>query len=154
MRILDAQTPAQIEAIRQLFRQYAESLDIDLGFQGFTKELVDLPGPYAPPGGALLLAEIDAVPAGCVALRPQSPGIAEIKRLFVRPDCRGAGLGRRLSEAVCTRAAGLGYRAVRLDTLERLRPAVRLYESMGFVRISPYNDNPLDGVAWFEKPLG
>ncbi len=153
MEIRDAETPARIEAVRQLFAEYAAALDVDLGFQSIAAELAALPGPYAPPGGALLLAEIDARAVGCVALRPQEPGIAEIKRLYVRPEHRGAGLGRRLSEAICSRATGLGYRAVRLDTLERLRPAVGLYESMGFVRIPPYNDNPLDGVAWFEKSL-
>lgn len=153
MQIQDARNPAEIQAAGQLFGAYAEELAVDLCFQGFQQEIAALPGKYAPPDGSLLLATEDGQPVGCVALRPLADGIAEIKRLYVRPSCRGRGIGRQLSVAICDRARDLGYRLVRLDTLRRLQPAVRLYESLGFVEIDAYYDNPLDGVVYMQKSL-
>jgi DNA-binding MarR family transcriptional regulator/GNAT superfamily N-acetyltransferase len=154
-----AEGAADIAAARMLMREYADFLGEDLTFQGFEQELAGLPGKYAPPSGALFLARLRASrgrgrqPAGCVALRKLSPGVCEMKRLFVRPQCRELGIGRLLAERVIEEARALGYRAMRLDTLERLRSAVALYRSMGFEQIPPYCENPLPGVMFWEKKL-
>jgi putative acetyltransferase len=148
-----AESPPEIDAARTLMREYAQFLGEDLSFQGFEKELSGLPGKYAPPSGALFLARVGNDLAGCVALRKLSPGICEMKRLFVRPQCRGLGIGRLLARRVIEEAEALGYKAMRLDTLERLRSAVELYQSLGFRQISPYCENPLPGVMFWEKKL-
>jgi len=153
-----AATPADIEATRTLMREYADFLGEDLSFQGFAQELAGLPGKYAPPAGALFLARIpdrraESEAAGCVALRKLSPGVCEMKRLFVRPCHRGHGIGRLLAQRVIEEARGLGYKAMRLDTLERLQSAVALYRSLGFVQIPPYYETPIAGVMFWEKSL-
>jgi putative acetyltransferase len=148
-----AQTPEDLESIRGLFRQYQHGLGVDLCFQDFEAELAGLPGKYAAPTGALLIARDGDVACGCVAVRPMEGTICEMKRLFVRPDRRGRGLGRRLAEAILIQARSLGYTTMRLDTLERLTEAMCLYESMGFRRISAYYDNPLIGVVYWELEL-
>ncbi|MGO9412967.1 MAG: GNAT family N-acetyltransferase [Spirochaetia bacterium] len=152
-----AESPADVAAARTLIREYADFLGEDLSFQGFEQELAELPGKYAPPSGALFVAHVPAKgksqPAGCVALRKLSPGICEMKRLFVRPQCRGLGIGRLLAERVIEEARALGYKAMRLDTLQRLEGAVTLYRSMGFEQIPPYYKNPLPGVLFWEKDL-
>jgi putative acetyltransferase len=154
-----AESPADIAAARTLMREYADFLGEDLTFQGFEEELAGLPGKYAPPSGALFLARVPALdgrgtlPAGCVALRKLSPGICEMKRLFVRPRCRGSGVGRLLAERIIAEAKARGYAAMRLDTLERLRSAVALYRSLGFEQIPPYCENPIPGVMFWEKKL-
>ena len=152
-----AESPADVAAARTLIREYADFLGEDLSFQGFEQELAELPGQYAPPSGALFVAHVPAKgksqPAGCVALRKLSPGICEMKRLFVRPQCRGLGIGRLLAERVIEEARALGYKAMRLDTLQRLEGAVTLYRSMGFEQIPPYYKNPLPGVLFWEKDL-
>jgi len=153
---------AAIETIRVLMREYLAFLGFDLGFQGFEEELAGLPGKYAPPTGALFLASIPTAmgpgssssePAGCVALRHLGDGVCELKRLFVRPEYRGYGLGRALAERSIDAARRLGYSRMRLDTLESLASAVALYTALGFRRIPPYCANPLPGAMFWEKRL-
>jgi putative acetyltransferase len=139
--------------VAALFREYQQGLGVDLCFQGFAAELAGLPGDYAPPAGALLLARRAGEAVGVVALRPLEPGVAEMKRLYVRPAVRGGQLGRRLAEAILDAARARGYRAVRLDTLHDMAAAHGLYEKLGFRRIAAYNDNPLDGVRFYELAL-
>jgi len=153
-----AQSSADIATARVLMREYAAFLGADLSFQDFEKELAGLPGKYAPPTGALFLAHVQtgtggAEPAGCVALRKLSPGICEMKRLFVRPEYRGLRIGRLLADRIVEEAKGLGYGKMRLDTLDRLQSAVTLYRSMGFRQIPPYCRNPLPGAMFWEKTL-
>ena len=143
----------EIETARELFREYEKSIGISLCFQDFAEEVAALPGDYAPPGGRLLLAFVEGRLAGCVALRKIGEGIAELKRLYVRPSYRGMKLGRRLTEAVLDEARAIGYRAVRLDTLSTMKEAQALYVSMGFTDIPPYNDHPVAGTRFMEKLL-
>jgi putative acetyltransferase len=153
MEIIPATTAEHLIAVRALFREYARFLDVDLKFQGFEDELAGLPGKYAPPEGALLLAAEGADIGGCVALRRLEPGACEMKRLFVRPGCRGRGLGRALAEAIVREAASRGYAAMRLDTLPKLKNAIRLYARLGFHPVAPYYSNPLPGVSYWELDL-
>src|SRR5690606_143527 len=129
--------------VRGLFGEYADSLGVDLCFQGFEDELAGLPGRYAAPGGCVLLAWAGSEPVGCVALRPVDAERAEMKRLYLRPAARGLGVGRQLVERICERARGAGYRWVCLDTLPGMTAAAQLYRSMGFVAIEPYVFNPI-----------
>lgn len=151
--ISQATTDEQIATIRALFQEYAAWLDVDLCFQGFRQELATLPGAYAPPRGRLLLATAENVPAGCVALRPVADSRCEMKRLFVRPLYQGRGLGRLLAERVIAEARDIGYSTMRLDTLPVMQTAIRLYESLGFVRCAPYYDTPLAGTIFMQLPL-
>jgi GNAT superfamily N-acetyltransferase len=143
-----------LATVRALFQEYADGLGIDLSFQGFAAELATLPGAYAPPAGRLLLGEIDGRAAGCIALRPLSPGIGEVKRLYLRPGFRGRGLGRRLAETDVAEARAIGYRTHRLDTLARLAEANAIYAGLGFRLIPPYYRNPTEGVLYYELALG
>ena len=139
--IIDAQTIAQLAAIRDLFREYAGSLDIDLCFHGFEEELAQLPGRYAPPEGRLLLLLNNGAPAGCVALRKIAEGICEMKRLYVRPAFRRHGSGRILAQAIIEAGRQIGYQRMRLDTLPSMAEALTLYRSLGFQPIPSYYAN-------------
>ncbi len=155
MKIVPATGPEQLRQVRRLFEEYAASLSFDLSFQNFRQELDGLPGDYSPPGGGLWLATADrGEPAGCVALRRLGPSVGEMKRLFVRPEHRGTGLGKRLAETVLEEAAGIGYERIRLDTTPEMAGAIRLYESLGFTRIAPYRANPIEGALYMEIRLG
>lgn len=154
MKIIPAQAAGDIEAVRELFCAYERLLGVDLCFQNFAEELATLPGRYAPPRGRLLLAlDEQQYAAGCVALRPLDDRTCEMKRLFVRPAYRGQGLGRILAMHVVNEASTLGYAVMRLDTLEELESAMRLYASLGFQRCAPYYANPLPGVVYWERAL-
>jgi putative acetyltransferase len=152
--IRPASSDADLAAARRLFRPYSDWLAIDLCFQGFERELRELPGAYAPPHGCLLLAEVGGETAGCVALRPLEPGIGEIKRLYVSPGFAGFGIGRSLSERALEAARQIGYGKVRLDTIPaRMAAAQHLYQALGFRPIPAYYDNPLAGVVMLELEL-
>jgi GNAT superfamily N-acetyltransferase len=154
MDLIQAQTANEIEQARLLFREYADWLQIDLCFQNFEKELVNLPGEYAPPAGRLLLAYQDSQLAGCAALRRIDDGVCEMKRLFLRAAFRGRGLGRQLIEAIMREATQIGYERLRLDTLPpRMNDAIALYRSYGFKEILPYYDNPVAGAIFMELDL-
>jgi putative acetyltransferase len=152
--ILRARSPDDIEHARQLFKEYAAWLEIDLCFQNFEKELAELPGEYSPPTGRLFLASKDTGIAGCVALRKIGEGICEIKRLFVRSEFRGQGLGRQLAKAIIQEAKQIGYERMRLDTLPpKMNDAIALYRSLGFEEIEPYYNNPVPGAKFMELKL-
>lgn len=140
---------SDVDEVRALFREYAASLPFALDFQDFDRELAELPGEYAPPRGALLLAR----GAGCVGLRPLDAATCEMKRLYVRPSARGTGLGRRLTEAIVGEARGLGYARMRLDTMPDMAAALSLYAELGFREIPPYRANPVDGAVFLELEL-
>ena len=153
MRIVDGHGEDDLPTVRRLFEEYAASLDVDLGFQDFERELRELPGEYAPPAGRLLLALDDDESAGCVALRPYEPEVCEMKRLYVRPAFQGSGLGRRLAEAIIEAGRDAGYRFMRLDTLPTMAAARGLYASLGFEEIDAYRPNPVHGTTFFQLRL-
>lgn len=138
----------------EMFTAYADSLGIDLGFQDFEAELVSFPGKYAPPSGSILLARSTrGEPLGCVAVRPLSAGCCEMKRLYVRPEGRGRGLGKALVSAIVKEAEKIGYSAMKLDTLSTMTGAIRLYRQQGFVDIQPYYDTPVAGTVFMQRRL-
>ena len=147
-------TLAALQATRDLFLEYAQSLRVDLSFQSFEEELAQLPGEYAPPRGALLLATVDGALAGCCALRPADavdyPNAAEMKRLYVRQAYRGQGIGRQLADAILDEARQLGYSCVLLDTLSDMEAARAMYADMGFEEIPPYYHNPYAGAHYLK----
>jgi len=149
-----AESPAQIAQARELFLEYAQSLGFSLCFQNFDEELASLPGDYAPPKGRLLLAEYESQLAGCVALHKLDPAICEMKRLYLRPQFRGKGLGRSLAERIIAEARQIGYRHMRLDTVEPvMKDAVGMYRMLGFREIAPYRSNPIAGTLYMELEL-
>ncbi len=151
---MSAESPAQIAEVRRLFLEYAQSLSFSLCFQGFDQELAGLPGDYAAPEGGLLLAAYQGEAAGCVALHRLEREICEMKRLYLRPKFRGQGMGRALAETVVARARSLGYRRMRLDTVEPAMPdAVALYRQLGFEEIGSYRLNPVAGAMYMELLL-
>jgi ribosomal protein S18 acetylase RimI-like enzyme len=151
--IRSARFPQDLEPVRAIFREYADSLGVDLCFQGFEAELAGLPGMYAEPQGRILLAEEDGRAVGCVAMRPLDGAVCEMKRLYVRPSGRGRHLGRRLATAICRAAREAGYERMRLDTLASMQAAQRLYRSLGFEPIAPYVFNPIEGAQYLELDL-
>lgn len=147
----------EMESCRQIFREYAAGLGVDLCFQDFESELVNLPGEYAAPRGCLVLAMVNAEVAGCCALRPLDSvdiaNAAEMKRLYVRPAFRGLGLGRGLAQALLDCAHRLGYDCVLLDTLDDMEAARALYEDLGFEEIPPYYHNPIPGAHYLKVEI-
>ncbi len=154
LTLKQAESPAQIAQARELFLEYADSLGFSLCFQGFDQELAGLPGDYALPDGRLLVAEYRGQLAGCVALHKLESGICEMKRLYLRPQLRGRGVGRALAETVIAQARVIGYRKMRLDTIAPVMPnAVALYRRLGFVEVEPYRPNPIAGALYLELVL-
>ena len=152
--IFQAEAARDIAHIRELFLEYAQSLGFSLCFQNFDKELADLPGDYAPPSGRLLLARLGDAPAGCVALHKFQSDICEMKRLYVRPAFRGKRIGRILADRIIAEARNIGYKSMRLDTVEPvMRDAVGLYRKLGFREIDPYRVNPMEGTLYMELTL-
>jgi ribosomal protein S18 acetylase RimI-like enzyme len=157
VELLPATSPAQLDTVRELFREYAAQLGVDLCFQNFEHELAAMPGDYAAPGGALLLALVDDAPAGCVALRPLAdvdyPNACEMKRLYVRRAFRRFGLGRLLAQQLMDVATQAGYSTLLLDTLDDMEAARGLYASLGFEEIPPYYYNPIAGAHYLMADL-
>lgn len=149
--------PQDAPLVRDIFREYAQSLGVDLCFQNFEAELSGLPGDYAEPRGALMIVKVEGAVAGCCALRPLDTvdyaGASEMKRLFVRPAFRGLGLGRQLAEAVLDMARQAGYDCVLLDTLSDMESARALYEDLGFEEVPPYYHNPIAGAHYLKVQL-
>jgi ribosomal protein S18 acetylase RimI-like enzyme len=153
--VRQAESAPQIAAIRELFQEYAHSLGFSLCFQNFDKELAGLPGDYALPGGRLLLATYEGTPAGCVALHKLDRESGEMKRLYVRPQFRGKRLGRVLAERIIADARQIGYKRLRLDTVEpKMQAAVAMYRQLGFREIAPYRENPIEGALYMEMKIG
>jgi len=157
IQLITPDSPEHLDAIRQIFTEYAEQLGIDLCFQNFEAELADLPGEYSSPTGALLLALVDGNVAGCCGLRALDsvdyPNAAEMKRLFVRKAFRRFGLGRQLAEATLDAARVAGYHCVLLDTLDDMESARALYAELGFADIPPYYHNPIPGAHYLKANL-
>ena len=153
VNVIEAETPEHFNAVRKLFQEYADELGIDLDFQHFDHELASLPGWYARPLGRLLLAIEDGEPVGCAGLHPLEDEICEMKRLYVRDHHRGRGIGRELATTIISDAKRIGYRRMRLDTLESMTEAASLYLSLGFRPTSAYRYNPIEGATFLELSL-
>jgi GNAT superfamily N-acetyltransferase len=148
-----ARFPDDVQAVRSIFREYADGLGVDLCFQDFDSELTSLPGKYAAPGGRVFLAWEGGEVIGCVAMRPLGDDICEMKRLYVRASGRGQQLGRKLATLIVANAKEAGYRKMRLDTLPDMSTAQQIYASLGFVEIDAYVFNPVEGVIFLELSL-
>jgi ribosomal protein S18 acetylase RimI-like enzyme len=154
LQFVETESPVQIAQARELFLEYAQSLGFSLCFQNFDKELAGLPGEYAAPAGRLLLAEYEGRLAGCVALHRLEPGICEMKRLYLRPQFRGKGLGLALANRIIAEARQIGYQCMRLDTVEPvMKEAVAMYRRLGFQQIAAYCVNPIAGALYMELHL-
>ncbi len=153
MDIRAAESPGDIELVRQLWREYWDSFSLPMDFQGFGDELEGLPGAYAADGGALLLARYEGEPAGTIALRRLDRTSGELKRLYLRPGFRGHGLGRRLLEAVIERATTLQYDCLYADTLPSMLEALALYQRVGFERVEAYSNTPTPDAIYLRLKL-
>ena len=153
IEIIHVETKDQVSIVRELFLEYAKSLGFSLCFQDFDKELARLPGEYAPPDGRLFIALDDTDAIGCIALRKLDEGICEMKRLYVKPSCRGKGLGKLLVQTVIDEAVKIGYKKMRLDTVPKMKEAIDLYRKIGFKEIKPYRENPIEGALYMEMEL-
>ncbi|MGD2272029.1 MAG: GNAT family N-acetyltransferase [Desulfobacterales bacterium] len=154
LNVIRVEKALLLEYIRELFVEYADSLDFGLDFQNFQEELTNLPGEYEPPGGCLFIAMSNDEPVGCVGLRRLENTVCEMKRLYVRPNYRYLGIGRVLADTIVREAAHKGYTRMRLDTVPAMKAARKLYLSMGFKEIAPYRYNPIKGARFMEKRLG
>ncbi|UCE28005.1 MAG: GNAT family N-acetyltransferase [Candidatus Coatesbacteria bacterium] len=148
--IVNAHRREVLDVVRELFTEYVKSLGFNLDFQDYEREYAELPGEYAPPDGCLLLAYIDSAVAGCVALREFGDRVCEMKRLYVRPEFRGKGVGKALAAAVIDAARELGYKKMMLDTVPSMVEAIALYKSLGFEECEPYRYNPVEGAVFME----
>jgi putative acetyltransferase len=146
-------TIEELEEVREIFIEYADFLQVDLCFQDFEKELQTLHKVYNPPAGCIILAKEDEQVLGCIALKPISEGVCEMKRLYVRPSARGKALGKKLVEELIDFAKKVGYKTMKLDTISSLKEAINLYQSKGFVKTEAYVYNPLSDVLYFELTL-
>ena len=153
LKIIQADSEEDLSQGRELLREYAASLGFDLHFQEFKKEVAGFPGEYSPPDGRFLLAQQDEKTAGCVAVRKISQGVCEMKRLYVRPEFRKKGVGRKLTEAIIEEARKMGYGHMRLDTVPFMKEAIALYGSLGFKEIESYRYNPIEGAKFMELEL-
>lgn len=153
LRLLGAEDAEALDRVRGFFRKYAAWLGVDLGYQGFGDEMASLPGAYSAPEGRLFLAEHDGVPVGCVGIRPLSEGICEMKRLYVEPESRGLGVGRRLVLAAIRAAKAIGYRRIMVDTQPAMRIAVKLYREMGFHEAPTYCSTSIEGTVFLALDL-
>jgi GNAT superfamily N-acetyltransferase len=153
MRLLQATTPREWDEAQRLVREYAASLNVDLSFQNFDRELQHFTTEYAAPNGAFILAEDAGQYVACIGLRQFSEGIGEIKRLYVAPAARGRGLGRLLVERIIADARGIGYGSLLLDTLPFMKEAQSLYVALGFKPTAPYRYNPVAGSAFLRLDL-
>lgn len=154
VQIIEAETPEHIAVASQMLLEYREWLGFDLGYQGFETELATLPGKYAPPNGALLLAYVNGAPVGMVAMRPMTQDVCEMKRLYVRPEGRRSGLGRVLIEKIMDRAHAAGFSKMRLDTIAgKMDKAIALYREFGFIEIPPYYPSPIEHTLFLEADL-
>ena len=152
--LVHARASEDIAAIRELFLEYAASLGFSLCFQNFDKEVADLPGTYAEPAGRLLLARLDGKVAGCIALRQLDKLICDMKRLYVRPEARGHGIGWALALTLLDEASEIGYSSMRLDTVPgKMDSAIAMYRALGFYDIPAYCVNPIPGALYLERRL-
>ena len=150
LSIIQAETQEQVKDAKALFLEYAKSLNFDLCFQDFDKELASLPGDYTPPEGRLLIAMQNNQVAGCVALRKFEDNICEMKRLYVKPEFRGMKIGKLLAERILEEAKSIGYKKMYLDTVPSMKEAIQLYKNLGFNEINPYRYNPQPGAIFME----
>ena len=153
IELIQVESEEHLDCIRELFKEYEKSLGFDLDFQNFEKESAKLPGEYAAPDGCLLLTFYGKNIAGCAGLRKLEQGICEMKRMYVRPNFRGKGIGRVMSVRIIEIARGIGYERMRLDTIDTMRTAISLYKSLGFEKIKPYCYNPVNGASYMELLL-
>jgi putative acetyltransferase len=153
MPLVAGHVPEYLPVVRELFLEYASATGLNFCFQNFDQELAELPGKYAPPSGRLFVAMNGHLPAGCVALRKIEERICEMKRLYVRPPFRNQGTGRELASLIISEARESGYHRMRLDTLDTMRAAIALYQSLGFKQIAPYYHNPIAEAVYLELKL-
>ena len=154
IRLAHVQSGPRLEEIRALFLEYARGLNFNLCFQGFDRELEELPGCYGLPHGRLILCEVDGKPAGCIAVKPLGPDVCELKRLYVRPEFRGRKLGLKLTQHIIGEARSIGYTVMRLDTIRgTMDNAIGLYQSVGFREILAYYHNPIPNAFYMELQL-
>lgn len=148
-----AANESDIPEVRQMLREYVEWIGLDLAFQEIDEELAGLPGDYAAPRGGLFVATAGGRHVAMIGVRPLEDHVAEMKRLYVRPEARGRGLARTLIARVCDHARTLGYREIRLDTLPKMGDAQALYEALGFTDIDPYYQTPIAGTRFMARKL-